>query len=213
MLRSHACAIAVGLSLGLTLPFQASSGEPEYPSREHNQYCVTGSEAAALSQAVQQWPDTISALASRSESVTLDERGAEYSVATPTGEVIASSHGSASEPRLLCANAQRPSAHGYSVPAQYASSLAAVSGFLQTHPWQGITTLHPGLQVNIWAYGRSYVIVQVSVGSATPNPGILDGCTWASYRITIATVKVYQFDSCGPPHNRGLPAFSELPPS
>jgi hypothetical protein len=101
-------------------------------------------------------------------------------------------------------------AHGYSIPAQYATALAAVAHYRAKGQTNDDALGDSNTEVIIYAYAASFIIIATSEKS--PDPPALSCAGSHYYRVTLSTNQVYEFDGCVEGHERTLPAFSKLPP-
>ena len=192
--------IATGLTLLLCfglIPHVANAAQFN-PDLITKKMCVTGADAIAFSQMVQQNGRQVRSLAAARQKVTLPKGDS-----SPQGSCI----------RMVPAN-ERLLAHGNALPAVYAISLNAVSSYRSANAISdGLGFRDPNANAIIYSYGPDFVIIDIG-SSSTSIPKHLDGCNGeAAYRVTMQTYKVYAFDDCFSPHDRVLPLFSQLPPA
>lgn len=199
-------------------PLAVSAGQAFSTALIRGRICMNVDEASALAEFAKRHAATVEALSENGGTVSVIRSGVSYHVSS-TGTTASMDVPSAVSPApSVCSTSPSTdllASHRYEVPAAYAAGIATVDAYLGARPWDELTLSNAAVQVVSYLYGSSYVVVSVSSTQSQRNAGGLLslGCSdEASFRYTIRTGQVYQFDGCVEPHVHNLPSFSQLPP-
>ncbi len=197
----HMKSLGVGfvLLLFLSLVPNAALAAPFNAALVQNRFCLTGAQAAAVSAVARRNPSAIHSLAAQRRTLTI-----------PLGGTVSS----ATQACRMSPQSEQLSSNDYAIPAIYASSLNAVHSYQTTHAASDTLRFQtPGTAVLVYAYGSSYVIVAFAASRVSSGGQLALGCkSEASYRVTLRSSQVYQFDGCVEARVRSLPTLSQLPP-